>query len=114
MGFSTNAIGTLLKINSLAVLEAFRTKSILGGINKTLIVLTPKTKNAVIFNYFCPIGLYNYAYKVAVKNLVNSFHGVLPDLISPNQEAFVEGRWITENTVVAQEIVHKIKKHWGK
>ena len=33
--------------------------------------------------------------------------------ISPNQGAFVKGRWIAKNTIVTQEIVHKIKSHKG-
>ena len=35
-------------------------------------------------------------------------------MIAPNQGAFVEGRWIAENTVNAHELVHKVKKHKGK
>lgn len=35
-------------------------------------------------------------------------------IISPNQGAFIEGRWIAENTIIAQEVTHKIKKHKGK
>lgn len=35
-------------------------------------------------------------------------------IISPNQGAFVEGRWIVENMIIAQEVPHKIKKHKGK
>lgn len=34
--------------------------------------------------------------------------------IFPNQGAFLQGQWIAENTVVAQEIVHKIRKHRSK
>lgn len=39
---------------------------------------------------------------------------LLPKIISPNQGAFVNGRWIAENTVVAQELVHKVRRHKGK
>lgn len=38
---------------------------------------------------------------------------LLPKIISPNQWAFVKERWIAENTVVAQELAHKVRKHKG-
>lgn len=35
-------------------------------------------------------------------------------IVSPNQRAFIESRWIAENTVIAQETMHRVKKHRGK
>ncbi|KAH7516409.1 hypothetical protein FEM48_Zijuj10G0132300 [Ziziphus jujuba var. spinosa] len=35
-------------------------------------------------------------------------------IISSNQEAFIKGRWIAENTVIAQEVIHKVRSHKGK
>ncbi|KAH7542921.1 hypothetical protein FEM48_Zijuj02G0126500 [Ziziphus jujuba var. spinosa] len=34
-------------------------------------------------------------------------------IVSPNQGAFVKGRWIADNTVVAQEIIHKREEEQG-
>ncbi|XP_060669823.1 uncharacterized protein LOC132800353 [Ziziphus jujuba] len=39
---------------------------------------------------------------------------LLERIISPNQGAFVRGLWIAENTVVAQEVVYKIRSHKRK
>lgn len=35
-------------------------------------------------------------------------------LISLNQKAFLACRWIGENSVLAQELIHKVKNHNGK
>lgn len=40
--------------------------------------------------------------------------GFLPHIISPNQGAFVEMRWIVENKVIAHELVHKVRSIRGE
>lgn len=96
------------------VKKCFKCGRIQGAVNKTFLVLIPKRDKACIFNHFGPISLYNFAYKVVAKILASRLNGVLGKLISPNQGAFVRGRWIMNNTVIAQEVVHHIKKHKGK
>lgn len=82
--------------------------------NQTLLVLIPKTKSALSFNHFRLISLCNFCYKVVSQILANRLQKFLHRIVSPNQGAFVEGRLIAENTIVAQELVHKVKKHKGK
>lgn len=48
------------------------------------------------------------------KIVTDQLRKVLSRIISPNQVAFVVERWTAENTVIAQDIVHKISKHKGK
>lgn len=38
----------------------------------------------------------------------------MENIVSPNERAFMIGMWIAENTVRAQEIIHKVKHHKGK
>lgn len=87
------------------VQECFRTKGMSRGVNKTFIVLLPKCQSAKNMNHFWPISLCNFSYKVVSKILVNRLKHLLSRIISPNQEAFIRGRWIVKNTVVTQELV---------
>lgn len=70
--------------------------------------------HAVSFKNFRPISLCNFTYKVVSKIITTRMGKIINNIISPNQGAFVKGRWIADNSVIAQEIAHKVNTHKGK
>lgn len=63
---------------------------------------------------FRPISLCNVAYKAISKILSTRLKGVLSQLISPFQAAFVPGRSIHENVIFGQEVLHTMKTKKGR
>lgn len=92
---------------------AFSSGIIPSGLNHTLITLVPKTLSPQNMALFRPISLCNTLYKVISKVLVARIRPFLRKLISPNQASFVPGRHISDNVIIAQEVLHKYKHSVG-
>ncbi|XP_075633802.1 uncharacterized protein LOC142606321 [Castanea sativa] len=78
--------------------------------HETHIVLIPKTKNPWKLTDYRPISLCNVAYKLASKAMANHLKLVLQDIICENQSAFVSESLITDNVLVAHELMNHINK----
>ena len=92
-----------------AILDFLNSSRMLGSVNFTHIVLIPKVASPEQMAQFRPISLCNILYKIASKVLVNRMKTILPQVISNSQSAFVLGRMISDNIIVAFEIIHYLK-----
>lgn len=91
--------------------ECFKNKAVPRRMNITFVVLVPKTDHPTNFNHFRPISLCNFNYKTVSKIITSRMTDIVEIIISPQQGTFVRGRWIAENTVIAQELIHNLRKH---
>ena len=78
----------------------------MAAINKTNMALIPKTAHPSKMTKYWPINLCNMAYKLISKTLANRLKAILPTIITENQSAFTLDRLITDNVLVAFELMH--------
>ncbi|WMV21122.1 hypothetical protein MTR67_014507 [Solanum verrucosum] len=74
-------------------------------VTHTNIVLLPKKESVRSFSDLRPISLSNVLNKIISRVIHERILLVLPKIISPTQSGFVKGRSITENVLLAQEII---------
>jgi hypothetical protein len=91
-----------------AVKKFFHEGSMPSEINETIIVLIPKNNDPISPKDFRPISLCNVIYKIVAKCISNRLRPLLDGLINECQSAFIPGRLIIDNALIAFECFHNI------
>jgi hypothetical protein len=81
-----------------------------ASINDTAITLIPNVRQPQSIKQYRPISLCTVLYKIATKTVANRMRPVLEYTISQEQRAFVPGRLISDNALVAFECIHSMKR----
>ncbi|VFQ59176.1 unnamed protein product [Cuscuta campestris] len=87
-----------------------RLKKFPKQLNATNITLIPKNESPRSPTDFRPIACCNVIYKTISKILSSRLKKVLPDIINPNQGAFIEGRELVHNILLCHEIAKGYKR----
>lgn len=98
-------VGSLV---SKAVLDCLNGQEDMDLINSAIVTLIPKVKEPGMVGDFRPISLCNVLYKI-IEVIFNRLKPILPMIISETQSAFVPGRLITYNDLIAYECLHHLR-----
>lgn len=90
--------------------EALDNGEFLQEINHTFISLIPKVKKPNRIEDYMSISCCNVSYKIFSKIIYSRLNKVLTDLIAQNQNAFIKVRFISENSLLAHELIRDFNK----
>ncbi|XP_074289449.1 uncharacterized protein LOC141614601 [Silene latifolia] len=93
-----------------AVMEFFNTGKMPRAANSTLIALIPKKDAPQSVFDFRPISCCTVFYKTVSKILANRMKSVLGDIVGLEQAAFIEGRDLFDNSMLAHELAFKYNR----
>lgn len=90
--------------------KAFFTSGVIpSDWNFTQLCVLPKVFNPNQMKDLPPISLCSVVYKIVSKVLCNRLKVILPLIVSPTQSAFVAGRLISDNLLIAHEMIHGLR-----
>ena len=93
-----------------AVQSVFRYGFLPKGVNSTILALVPKKVDSMEMKDYMPIACCNVLYKVMSKILANRLKKILPSIITENKSAFIKGRLLMENVLLASELMKDYHK----
>ncbi|KAA3467611.1 reverse transcriptase [Gossypium australe] len=79
------------------------------SLNLTDIMLIPKIPNPTSLVNFKPISLCTVIYKIVTKTITNRLQEIIGRCIDSAQSAFAPGRLISNNVLLAYEILHTLR-----
>ncbi|KAL0290241.1 UNVERIFIED_CONTAM: hypothetical protein Sangu_2582800 [Sesamum angustifolium] len=91
-------------------MDFFKSGRMLRQLNHTIIALVPKFEHSPSVADYLLISCCNVIYKVITKIIADRFCPALEQLIDSSQAAFVGGRNITDNILLAQEMVRQYSR----
>lgn len=86
-------------------LQFFQSGELLKAVNCTAITLIPNVPNPSYVKDYQPITCYSTIYKLIEKLLTAKLKTVLDFLIGPSQSAFIEGRKLLDNVIIAHKLI---------
>lgn len=75
--------------------------------------MVPKAENAINPDKYKPISLTNELYKIITQIIVNRLKPFMAKLVVPMQSAFIPGRSIADNVLMAQDLLYQFHLNRG-
>ena len=97
-----------------SILQLFTSSYLPTAANSKILSLVPKRPRASLITDYMHISCLNTISKTISRILVKLLKPLLSDYIVPNQTAFVKGRLLVENTVLASELINGYHKNSGQ
>lgn len=105
------SVWDLVGSDVISAVKSFFTTSVLPRqVNATVISLIPKVPAADKLSDFRPISLCNTVYKVIFKIIASRLQELTPKIVQRNHVGFVKGRLLSENALLASELVSHFNK----
>lgn len=82
----------------------------MSGFNNTTLVLIPQVQDPNNIRQSRPVSLCNVLFQIISKTIARRFRKALHYCIDETQRTFLPGQQITDNILVAYELLHSFKQ----